>query len=345
MNMSLKTFFPLKIPAKGRSGSGKIKSIGVLCSGGDAPGMNAAIRAVVRFGLAHGIEIHGISKGYTGLLEGSIKQMSLRSVANIIQRGGTILKTSRCKAFFSRKTRAEAVHILNRSKIDALVVIGGDGSYAGAYLMGKENKYPVIGVPGTIDNDVFGSDYTIGFDTAVNTALDAIDKIRDTASSHDRVFLIEVMGRTSADIATRVAISGGAEFVMTSDDATSFSKLCQALKRSQNSGKMSSIIIVTEGDEPGHSDRIAKELKTQMGVDPRVAVLGHVQRGGSPTAQDRTMASLMGAYAVKALMEGHHGCAVSEVKGNLALVPFQQVVGKHKKVNEDLLKLAQVLAS
>lgn len=307
--------------------------------------MNAAIRGVVRYAIAQGLDAYGIYKGYSGLLEGHIEKLSLRSVANIIQRGGTILKTDRCKAFFEKKYRAEAVHILKRKKIDALIVIGGDGSYAGAHLMGSENKYPVVGVPGTIDNDVYGSEYTVGFDTAVNTALDAIDRIRDTASSHDRVFLIEVMGRTSTEIATRVAVCGGAETVFIPGEDPHLSKLIATLEKSQKSGKLSSIVIASEGEHPGQTERIAKELRERAGIDPRVAILGHTQRGGSPTAQDRFMASLMGAYAAKSLIEGKKGVAVSVVSGKLALVPLSRIIGKHKPTDRDLISLLQVLAS
>lgn len=327
----------------------KIKSIAVLCSGGDAPGMNAAIRAVIRYAVFHGLEAYGIHKGYSGLLEGSVEPMSLRSVANIIQRGGTILKTARCDAFLERRVRAEAVNILRRKKIDALVVIGGDGSYTGAHLLGTENRYPVVGVPGTIDNDVYCTDYTIGFDTAVNTAVEAIDKIRDTASSHDRVFLVEVMGRTSTEIATRVALCGGAETVYIPGEDTGLTKLVATLKRSQESSKLSSIVIVAEGDESGLSDRLSRALKEKAGLESKVAVLGHLQRGGTPSAQDRFMASVMGARAVKALIDGDHSCAVSMVKGHVQLMPFSRIIvngkGKHKKPNRELLKLVQILAS
>lgn len=321
--------------------------IAVLCSGGDAPGMNAAIRSVVRAGICSGLEVFGIFKGYTGLLEGHIEQLHLRSVANIIQRGGTILKTDRCKAFFQKSSRAEAANILRRNGIDALITIGGEGTYAGAHLMGRENGFPVVGLPGTIDNDVFGSEYTIGFDTAVNTALEAIDKIRDTASSHDRVFLVEVMGRVCAEIALRVGISGGAETIVVPGKTHTqiVADLSRTVKRSMGAGKLSSIIVVAEGDHPESTTRIASELKKRHGIESRVAILGHLQRGGVPTAQDRYMASLMGVEAVNALLEGKHDLSIGVVDGAIARIPFSRSVGKHKTVDKKLLKLASVLAT
>lgn len=325
----------------------EIKSLAVLCSGGDAPGMNAALRAVVRAGIYHGLDVYGVYKGYSGLLEGNIEHLSLRSVANIIQRGGTILKTDRCKAFHQKKVRAEAASLLRRKNIDALVVIGGEGSFTGAHLMGQENHFPVIGVPGTIDNDVYGSEYTIGFDTAVNTAVDAIDKIRDTASSHDRVFLVEVMGRTSSEIAVRVGVSGGAESIITPDnkEKRSIERLISTLKRSAKQGKTSSIVIVTEGTHPGSVYRMASTLKRKAKIDARVAILGHIQRGGSPSAMDRYMASLMGADAVQALSEGKTDIAIGLVQGRIARIPLKSIIGKHKKPDRFMLRLAEILAS
>ena len=327
-----------------------IRSIGVLCSGGDAPGMNAAVRAVVRYGIYNNLNVFGITKGYSGLLEGNIKKLSLRSVANIIQRGGTILKTDRCKAFFEASTRKEAVHLLRRKKIDALVVIGGDGSYTGGHLMGTENSYPVVGLPGTIDNDIYGSEYSIGFDTAVNTALEAIDRIRDTANSHDRVFLVEVMGRTSAEIAVRVGLSGGAESICVPATAGRqvVDNLVTSLKRSVQLGKLSSIVIVAEGVRVGRlagAQVLAQALKTKAQIDAKVAVLGHVQRGGTPSAMDRYMASLMGVEAVQALLDGEQGIAVGIKNGTIARIPFQSILGEHKKVDMHLVKLCEILAS
>ncbi len=330
----------------------KIKAIAVLCSGGDAPGMNAALRAVVRSGIYHGLEVHGVYRGYSGLLEGNLELMTKRSVANIIQRGGTIIKTARCKAFFQASAREEAVHILKRKNIDALVVIGGEGSYTGAYLMSKENGFPVVGLPGTIDNDIFGSEYSIGFDTAVNTALDAIDKIRDTASSHDRVFLVEVMGRTSAEIAIRVGVSGGAEVIVLPSPKKRLSdwsdSTLKKLKTSARQGKLSSIVVVAEGDHPGCTYELAQKLKRKGGIDSRVAILGHIQRGGSPSAMDRFMGSLMGATAVEEILkrapQENLAISIGVQNGKITSIPLKASIGKHKKVDQNMLKLAATLA-
>ena len=324
----------------------KVKSIAVLCSGGDAPGMNAAVRAVVRSGITLGLDVYGIYKGYSGLLEGNIEKLSLRSVANIIQRGGTILKTDRCKAFFQKSARAEAANLLRRKKIDALVVVGGDGSFTGAHLMESETGFPVVGVPGTIDNDIYGSEYTVGFDTAVNTALDAIDKIRDTASSHDRVFFVEVMGRTSSEIALRVGVSGGAECIIVpeSPGEKSLQELITTLKRSQDHGKMSSIVVVAEGAEWGAYD-LAKNLKAKTGIESRVVILGHIQRGGIPSAMDRYMVSVMRVEAVRAAMEQDSGKTIGVVNGKIARISFTKLIGKHKKTDLDLMDVARLLAN
>jgi 6-phosphofructokinase 1 len=271
--------------------------------------------------------------------------LNLRSVANIIQRGGTVLKTARCPAFHQKKSRLEAANLLRRKGIDALVVIGGDGSYAGAHLLEKETGFPVIGLPGTIDNDIVGSEYSIGFDTAVNTAVEAIDKIRDTASSHDRVFLVEVMGRTSTEIATRVAVCGGAEMVYMPGSHAQMDELIHTLKASQERGKLSSIVIVCEGDEPGHSEDLRRELKKRAGLDARSAILGHIQRGGTPTAMDRYMASLMGASAVDSLLAGKSDVSIGIVKGQIASIPLSKSVSRHKKPENRVLDLVQRLAN
>ncbi len=324
-----------------------IKSIAVLCSGGDAPGMNAAVRAVVRTASYYGLEVHGIFKGYTGLLEGHIVRMYPRSVANIIQRGGTIIKTDRCLPFFKKNVRAEAANILKRNNIDALVVIGGEGSYTGAHLLEKETGFKVIGVPGTIDNDIFGSEYTIGFDTAVNTALDAIDKIRDTANSHDRVFLVEVMGRTCVEIALRVGVSGGAEkiFIPEKNNDKKIKSLAQQLDRSAKAGKLSSIVIVSESHHPEQTHKIANILKKKYKIESRVAILGHLQRGGNPTAFDRYNASIMGAKAVEALLAGKSDISIGVVNGKFSEIPLSKSIHKHKEIDLDILKLAEILAT
>ena len=322
----------------------KHKSIAVMTSGGDAPGMNAAVRAVVRFAIGHGCEVSGVIKGYSGLLEGEIIPMTASSVANIIQRGGTILKTDRCEAFFKKSVRREAANILVRKGIDALVVIGGDGSFTGAHLLQKETGFPTIGVPGTIDNDIWGTEDTIGFDTAVNTAIDAIDRIRDTASSHDRIFLVEVMGRSSGFIAMNTGIGGGAETILVPESMESISSICKTIERGTKRGKSSSIIVVAEGPKPGLSQRIAKGLETK-GYSPKVCILGHTQRGGSPTAHDRMLASVMGASAVSHLLSGESGCMVGVQKNKIVLVPFKEIVGNKKSLTKESISLAQILAT
>jgi 6-phosphofructokinase 1 len=321
-----------------------MKAIAVLTSGGDAPGMNAAIRAVVRTALSHGVEVFGVNKGYSGLLEGQIFPMTASSVANIIQRGGTILKTDRCEAFYQKATRREAAHILNRKGIGGLIVIGGDGSFTGAHLMEKETDFPTIGVPGTIDNDIAGTEDTIGFDTAVNTAIDAIDRIRDTASSHDRIFLVEVMGRSSGFIACQVGIGGGAETILVPEKKESLATICKNIERGQKRGKSSSIIVVAEGEKPGLSQRLAADL-ARRGYNPKVCILGHTQRGGAPSAHDRMLASMLGASAVAYLLAGKSNAMVGVNLGEVVLVPLSKVIGVKKQLPAQLLKVAQILAS
>jgi 6-phosphofructokinase 1 len=320
------------------------KAIAVLTSGGDAPGMNAAIRAVVRFGLAHGCEVYGIQKGYSGLLEGQIHPLYASSVANIIQRGGTILKTDRCEAFYKKSVRREAANILRRKGIEGLVVIGGDGSFTGAHLLERENKYPTIGIPGTIDNDIAGTEDTIGFDTAVNTAIEAIDRIRDTASSHDRIFLVEVMGRSSGFIALEVGIGGGAETVIVPERKQQFAKIVDTIRRGVARGKTSSIIVVAEGEKPGLSQRLAQDL-SKKGFNSKVCILGHTQRGGSPTAHDRLLASAMGASAVAYLLSGKSDAMVGVQDGRIELMPFKKMFGIKKDVSDEMIRLAHVLAT
>ncbi len=333
----------LTIPAIHQSKNAKPRSIAVLTSGGDAPGMNAAIRAVVRYSIAQGCEIYGVQKGYSGLLEGQIHALTASSVANIIQRGGTILKTDRCLAFYKKSVRREAAHILARKNIDGLIVIGGDGSFTGAHLMEKETGFPTIGVPGTIDNDIAGTDDTIGFDTAVNTAIEAIDRIRDTASSHDRIFLVEVMGRSSGFIGIEVGIGGGAETVIVPERRRTLSSILTTIERGIKRGKTSSIIVVAEGEKPGLSQRLAHDL-SRRGYNSKVCILGHTQRGGSPTAHDRLLASALGASAVGYLLAGKSNAMVGVQKNQVVLVPFKQVIGVHKDVSADLFELAQLLA-
>lgn len=323
----------------------KYKSIAVLTSGGDAPGMNAAVRAVVRYGIAKGGTTHGVIKGYSGLLEGQIHAMDASSVANIIQRGGTILKTDRCPDFHKKSVRKKAAEILRSKGIDALVVIGGDGSFTGAHLLEKETGFPTIGIPGTIDNDIAGTEDTIGFDTAVNTAVDAIDRIRDTASSHDRTFLVEVMGRSCGWIAVETGIGGGAETIIVPEKKDTIASICSTIERGVRRGKSSSIIVVTEGNTPGGmTSELAKDLK-RRGYHARVAILGHTQRGGAPTAHDRLLASALGATAAGLVLGGISNCMVGVQNGRIVHVPFSKVIGQKKQMSLDLLQLAQILAT
>jgi 6-phosphofructokinase 1 len=332
----------LKIPQLSRSRP--LKSIAVLTSGGDAPGMNAAIRAVVRTAVSLGTEVYGVSKGFSGLLEGQIFQLQASSVANIIQRGGTILKTDRCESFYKKSVRREAANILHRKGIEGLVVIGGDGSFTGAHLMEKENDFPALGVPGTIDNDIAGTDDTIGFDTAVNTGINAIDRIRDTASSHDRIFLVEVMGRSSGFIALEVGIGGGAETILVPEKRESIASICKNIERGMKRGKSSSIIVVAEGQKSGLAQRLSADLK-KRGYAPRVCTLGHTQRGGSPSAHDRMLASILGASAVHYLLAGKSNAMVGVQNDQVVLVPFKNVIGHRRELPKQLLGVAQVLAS
>lgn len=320
-------------------------SIGILTSGGDAPGMNAAIRAAVRFGIARGCRVYGIMRGYTGILEGQIEELDAKSVANIIQRGGTVLKTSRCDAWFRKSVRRDASQILKRKGIDALITIGGDGTFTGAHLLESETGFPCIGVPGTIDNDIEGTEDTIGFDTAVNTAIESIDRIRDTASSHERIFLVEVMGRNTGFIAAQVGIGGGAETVVVPEKKQSVSSIVRTIERGIKRGKTSSIIVVAEGTQKGGlANVIAKDLAKRH-FSSRVAILGHTQRGGSPTAHDRVLASALGAAAVGYLLDGKSDSMVGVQKDQVVLVSLRKMLGHRKRLNTDLLDLAQVLAT
>jgi 6-phosphofructokinase 1 len=321
-----------------------IKSLAVLCSGGDSSGMNPAIRSVVRTAIGLGIDIYGIHQGYTGLLEGNIEKLSLSSVSNIIQRGGTILDTSRCLDFHNAEVRQEAAHLLARKHIDGLIVIGGNGSFTGAMNLNKEHDFPVIGIPATIDNDIAGTEYTIGFNTAVQTAIDAVDKIRDTASAHSRTFLVEVMGRTASSIALQVAVCTGAEQVVLSNQAIDYQAIVDNINKGKARGKNSSIIIVAEGEKSGLSYQIKDTLMSQYNVGVHVCILGHIQRGGSPTAIDRTIASKMGYAAVHALCEGQHAHVTAFNNGDVEIVPLEQCLGKKTEVTDAQLELIRTLA-
>ncbi len=321
-----------------------IKKIAVLCSGGDSPGMNCAIRAVVRTGIGAGLEVYGIQKGYAGLLEGSIRELSVSSVGNIIQHGGTMLQTSRCPEFMTEEGRREAANILRRKKIDALIVIGGDGSYNGAYKLHIEHGIPVIGIPGTIDNDIDGTDYTIGFDTAVQTAVEAVDKIRDTANSHARTFIVEVMGRKSPAIALKVGICTGAENVILPTSDVDFKKIAADIDRGIKRGKTSSIIIAAEGEVEGISHSIQKNLKEQFNLAAHVCILGHIQRGGNPTPTDRMIASEMGHIAVKALVDNHKCSATVYRNGKVMMAPLTDCLRKKNEFDESEVNLLTALS-
>lgn len=321
-----------------------IKKIGIYTSGGDAPGMNAAIRAAVRMAIYRGLDVCGISSGYNGMLQGHFQDLQLRSVANIVQRGGTILKTGRCLEFHKAEVRAKAASNLKSNNIDALVCIGGDGSFRGAHLLNEEHQIKVVGVPGTIDNDIVGTDRTIGFDTAVNTALEAIDRIRDTAAAHDRLFIVEVMGRNSGFIASEVGLAGGAETVFTPEHLFPIDTAVQQLKDNMAKGKLSSIIVAAEGQKPGRAYDLAEAIRKKSGLDAKVAILGHIQRGGSPTAADRVLASRLGAAAVETLLEGTTNVMVGVSGDAIVKVPFAKIYTGTKQASKELLDLATILA-
>jgi 6-phosphofructokinase 1 len=321
-----------------------MKKIGVLTSGGDAPGMNACVRAVVRCGVSHGLEVMGIRRGYCGILDEDFIKLGSRSVANIVHRGGTILETARCEQMKTKEGIGKANGVLQREGIEGLITIGGDGTFRGAVAVAEAGNVKLIGIPGTIDNDVYGTDYTIGFDTAINTALDAIDKIRDTAGSLQRPFFIEVMGKSRGFIALEVGIAGGAEDILIPEVETKVEQLSLNIKRSFKKGKKSSIVIVAEGDDAGGAFSIAQQVWERLRLEYRICVLGHVQRGGSPTARDRVLASKLGAAAVDALMKGMAGYMVGELNGKIAFTPLRETWEKRKELDNNLLQLIKVLA-
>lgn len=324
----------------------EVTKIGLLSSGGDSPGMNAAIRAIVRTGLYHGLQVYGIMRGYSGLIEDDLVEMESRSVANIIQRGGTILKTSRSKEFFEFSGRQKAYENLKKRGIDGLVIIGGDGSFKGALQFSQEFDIPCVGLPGTIDKDIAGTDYTIGFDTAVNTAVEAIDKIRDTAEAHDRLFIIEVMGRDAGHIALHSGIGTGAEHILIPERKTDIELVIESLQEKEKRKKLVNIIVVAEGDDFGGAEQVAKYVKERMPmVDTRVCVLGHIQRGGAPSCTDRLIASRMGYHAVESLREGRYNVMVGIVNNKMHYTPFDQAVKLKQTVSSDWLKMAKILAS
>jgi len=323
-----------------------MKRIGVFTSGGDAPGMNACIRAVVRGAVYHGIEVYGIRRGYSGMIAGDVYKMESHSVSNIVQRGGTILKSARSKEFMTAEGRKKAYEQLSEHGIEGLVAIGGNGTFTGAMIFGNEYGIPTVGAPGTIDNDLYGTDYTIGFDTAVNTALDAIDRIRDTASSHDRIFFIEVMGRDSGYIAVQSGIAGGAELVMVPEVLTPLSEVVETLKQGWSRSKSSSIIVVAEGDEAGSAVEVAEKIKSQVdeNADIRVTTLGHTQRGGSPSAYDRILASRLGLGALEGLLGGQKNVMAGIINNDLVYTPFEDTIRLPKPISDDLLRMVKILS-
>jgi 6-phosphofructokinase 1 len=320
------------------------KRLGILTSGGDAPGMNAAIRAIVRTAIHKGYEIIGIRHGYKGLINGDIIFLNHTSVANIIQRGGTILGTTRCDEFETERGMRKAKGVMEKHKIDCIIAIGGDGTMRGAKEFSERFGVKIIGLPGTIDNDLYGTDFTIGFDTAVNNALEAIDRIRDTASSLERVFFIEVMGRFSGFISLAVGLAGGAEDVIYPETPTNIREIAQTIKDNIKKGKRSNIIIVAEGDEARNALRIAQKVKKLTGEDFRVAVLGYIQRGGTPTANDRILASKLGYSAVEAYEQGKFGIMVGEVNGKITYTPLEQTYSIKKPVEDYIYKLIKILS-
>lgn len=322
----------------------EIKNIGVFTSGGDSPGMNAAIRAVVRTSLYYDIKVTGILRGYDGMISGDFLPMERKSVANIIQRGGTFLKTARSDEFRTKEGRKKAFEQLKAQNIDALVAIGGDGTFTGANIFHEEYGVPVMGLPGTIDNDLMGTDFTIGYDSAINTVIDAVDKIRDTAESHDRLFIVEVMGRDSGLIALRSGIGSGAEAILIPETKTDIKALFARLETSRRD-KSSKIIIVAEGDDAGGAFEIAKRVKEKFpNIDTRVSVLGHIQRGGAPSCMDRVLASRLGVSAVESLREGKSGEMIGIVNGKIHFTPFGQAIKHNKDVNSELLKIVEILS-
>ncbi|MDD4960987.1 MAG: 6-phosphofructokinase [Candidatus Marinimicrobia bacterium] len=323
----------------------KIGNIGVLTSGGDAPGMNAAIRAVVRAAIYHQCRIFGIRCGYKGLIDDQIEEMFSPSVSNVIQTGGTLLKSARCPEFRQKEGRHKAWENLKKHGIEGLVAIGGDGTFRGAQELSQEYGMPVIGIPATIDNDISGTEYTIGYDTALNTIVEAVDKIRDTASAHNRLFFIEVMGRDAGFLTLRGGIASGAEAVMIPELQNDEEKLRNFLESSYKKAKTSSIVLVAEGDEVGGALRLAEKVQKEYPeYDVRVTILGHIQRGGSPSAFDRVSASRMGVSAVEALLRGEKNVMVGLINGQIALTPLLKSVKEKKQLNRQLLELLDILS-
>ena len=324
----------------------KVSNIAVLTSGGDSPGMNAAVRAVVRTGIYHGLGVYGGMRGYAGMIEDDIKEMDGRSVANIIQRGGTILKTARSKEFLEFAGREKAYYNLKKRNINGIIVIGGDGSFKGAQKFSNEFDIPCIGLPGTIDKDIAGSDTTIGFDTAVNTAVQAIDKIRDTMDAHDRLFIVEVMGRDAGYIALHSGIATGAENILIPETKTDMEGIILSLTEKEKRKKLVNLIVVAEGDDFGGAEQVAKIIRNRIATaDVRVCVLGHIQRGGSPSCSDRLVASHMGYYAVESLLIGRNNVMVGVINNKIHYTPLDKAVKEKQKIGQEWMKIVKILAS
>ncbi|MEL4455315.1 6-phosphofructokinase [Lutimonas vermicola] len=323
-----------------------IRKVAVMTSGGDSPGMNAAIRSVVRSCAYYKLECVGVYRGYQGMIESDIVPMSARDVHHIIQKGGTVLKSARSKEFRTIEGRKKAYESLKEHKVDALVVIGGDGSFTGGMIFSQEFNFPVIGIPGTIDNDIFGTDYTLGYDTALNTAMEVIDKIRDTASSHNRLFFVEVMGRDSGFIALNTGIGAGAEEILIPEENMGLERLLESLEKSRRSGKSSSLVVVAEGDKTGANvfelaDYVEKNLPQ---YDVRVSVLGHMQRGGSPSCFDRVLASRMGVKAIELLLDSQSNKMVGVQNNEMVAVDLENAVKEHHKISKEILRISDIMS-
>lgn len=324
-----------------------IKKIGVLTSGGDSPGMNAAIRSVVRTCAYHNIECVGIYRGYQGMIEGDFKEMGPRSVNNIVNKGGTILKSARSKEFMTFEGRKKAYDHLIKSKIDALVLIGGDGTFTGAEIFNSEFNFPVMGIPGTIDNDIFGTSHTLGYDTALNTVIECIDKIRDTASSHNRLFFVEVMGRDAGHIALNTGIGAGAQEILIPEEDLGLDRLLESLRKSKSAGKSSSIVVISEGDKMGKNvfelkDYVEENLPE---YEVRVSVLGHMQRGGAPSCFDRVLASRLGVKAVESLLEGKSNYMAGILNDKITLTPLEQAIKGSSEIDRELLRVSDIMST
>ncbi len=325
--------------------SKKIKTVGVLTSGGDAPGMNAAIRAVVRTSVFYGKRVFGINRGYDGLIENEVEELTSRSVKNILSLGGTILKSARSEAFKTEEGRQKAFEVLQSNNIDALVIIGGNGSFTGANIFSSEFDVPIIGVPGTIDNDLFGTDKTIGYDTANNTVLQCVDKIRDTASSHNRLFLVEVMGRDAGFIALNTGLASGALDIILPEENKSIEELFAEIEKGASNKKTSNIIIVSEGNKLGGSFDIAKKLKEKFNqLDIKVTILGHLQRGGSPSCSDRVLSSELGVAAIEGLLNGRSGVMVGKINNQITYTFFEQAIYNKAYIDQELLRISKILS-